>query len=87
MMLGGLAVWVRVGSLEREQRAQRILSEHGGEFIRVHELEIEKQVDDLPRVPCGRIRGSETSGSATHSAAKVLAAYLPAISSNVLGPS
>jgi hypothetical protein len=48
MMLGGLVVWVRVRSLEQEQDAQRILSEHGGEFIRVHELELEKRVDDLP---------------------------------------
>jgi hypothetical protein len=45
---GGLVVWVRVRSPEQEEAAQNILREHGGEAVRVHEIEIEKRVEDIP---------------------------------------
>jgi hypothetical protein len=45
---GGLVVWVRIRSPEKERRAQIILREQGGEAVRVHELEIEKRIDDIP---------------------------------------
>jgi hypothetical protein len=45
---GGLVLWVRVRSPEQEERAQRILREHGGEAVRVHEIEIEKRTDEIP---------------------------------------
>jgi outer membrane lipoprotein SlyB len=45
---GGMIVWVRVRSPEREEQAQQILQRHGGEAVRVHEIEIEKRQEDLP---------------------------------------
>jgi hypothetical protein len=47
-MLGGLILWVRVRSPEREERAQAILSDHGAEAVRTHEIEIDKRAEDLP---------------------------------------
>jgi hypothetical protein len=47
-MLGGLILWVRVRSPEREERAQVILSDHGAEAVRTHEIEIDKRAEDLP---------------------------------------
>jgi hypothetical protein len=47
-MLGGLILWVRVRSPEREERAQAILSGHGAEAVRTHEIEIHKRAEDLP---------------------------------------
>ena len=44
----GLILWVRVRSPDREERAQRILRERGGQAIRVHEIEIDKRLEDLP---------------------------------------
>jgi hypothetical protein len=43
----GLILWVRVRSPEQEDRAQEILLRHGGEAVRVHEIELEKRPDDL----------------------------------------
>jgi hypothetical protein len=48
MAAGGLVLWVRVRSPDREETAQQILSAHGAEAIRVHEIEIEKRLEDLP---------------------------------------
>lgn len=48
LMAGGIVVWVRVQTSEKEERAQEILAKSGGESIRVHEIEIEKRLDDLP---------------------------------------
>jgi len=48
LMAGGIVVWVRVQNREMEERAQEVLAKSGGESIRVHEIEIEKQLDDLP---------------------------------------
>jgi hypothetical protein len=48
MATGGLVLWVRVRSSEQEETAQRILREQGGEAVRVHEIEIDKRLDDLP---------------------------------------
>ena len=44
----GLILWVRVRSPDREERAQQILREWGGQAIRVHEIEIDKRLEDLP---------------------------------------
>jgi hypothetical protein len=44
----GLILWVRVRSPEREDEAQEILLRHGAQAVRVHELEIEKRVEDIP---------------------------------------
>jgi hypothetical protein len=48
MAAGGLVLWVRVRSPEREERAQQILREHGAEAIRVHEMEVDKRFEDTP---------------------------------------
>jgi hypothetical protein len=48
LMAGGIVVWVRVHNREMEERAQEVLAKSGGESIRVHEIEIEKRLDDLP---------------------------------------
>jgi hypothetical protein len=45
---GGLVLWVRVRSPEREQTAQQILKDHGAEAVRVHEIEIDKRFEDMP---------------------------------------
>ena len=45
---GGLVLWVRVRSPDREQKAQRILQDHGAEAVRVHEIEIDKRFEDIP---------------------------------------
>jgi hypothetical protein len=45
---GGLILWVRVRSPEREERAQQTLRGHGAEAVRVHEMEIEKTLQDIP---------------------------------------
>jgi hypothetical protein len=44
----GLVLWVRVRSPDREEKAREILHEHGGQAIRVHEVEIEKRLEDIP---------------------------------------
>jgi hypothetical protein len=48
MALGGLVLWVRVRSPEREEKAQQILREHGAKAVRVHEIEINKRFEDIP---------------------------------------
>ncbi|MEO3385395.1 hypothetical protein [Mesorhizobium sp. CAU 1741] len=48
LMSGGIVVWVRSRDPESEARAQEILGRFGGENIRVHEIEIEKRLDDVP---------------------------------------
>jgi len=45
---GGIVLWVRVRSSESEEKAQQILRTYGAEAIRVHEIEIEKRLEDLP---------------------------------------
>jgi hypothetical protein len=44
----GIVLWVRVRSPEREVMAQEILRRNGGRAVRLHEIEIEKRVEDLP---------------------------------------
>jgi hypothetical protein len=44
----GVILWVRARSREQEDMAQEILLQNGGQAVRVHEIEIEKRVDDLP---------------------------------------
>lgn len=48
MQEGGLILWVRVRSPDREEQAQEILRKHGAEAVRVHEIEIEKRLDEVP---------------------------------------
>ena len=48
MATGGLVLWVRVRSPGREELAQQILRGHGAEAVRVHEIEIEKRLEDVP---------------------------------------
>jgi hypothetical protein len=45
---GGIVLWVRVRSPEREKQAEQILLDHGARAVRVHEIEIEKRMEDLP---------------------------------------
>jgi hypothetical protein len=44
----GLVLWVRTRSPEREAQAQEVMRRHGARAVRVHEIEIEKTVEDLP---------------------------------------
>jgi hypothetical protein len=44
----GIVLWVRVRSPEREALAKDILERNGARAVRVHEIEIEKRVEDLP---------------------------------------
>jgi hypothetical protein len=48
MAAGGLILWVRTHSPDQEEKAQRILKDHGAEAVRVHEIEIEKRLEDIP---------------------------------------
>lgn len=48
MAAGGLVLWVRVRTPEQEEKAQRVLREHGAEAVRVHEIEIDKRLEVLP---------------------------------------
>jgi hypothetical protein len=48
MSVGGLVLWVRVRSPEQEEKAQQVLLAHGAEAVRVHEIEIDKRLEDLP---------------------------------------
>lgn len=47
-MSGGIVLWVRAHDPEKEAQAQEILARFGGEAIRVHEIEIDKRLADLP---------------------------------------
>lgn len=44
----GCVLWVRVRSPDREEKALQILRAHGADAVRVHEMEIEKRLEDLP---------------------------------------
>jgi hypothetical protein len=44
----GLVLWARVRSPEQEAMAREILRRNGGQAVRVHEIEIEKRLEDLP---------------------------------------
>ncbi|MDB5396245.1 MAG: hypothetical protein JWM91_3751 [Rhodospirillales bacterium] len=48
MQEGGLVLWVRVRSPDREKQAQEILLKHGAEAVRVHEIDIGKGLDEIP---------------------------------------
>jgi hypothetical protein len=43
-----LVLFVRVRSAARESRALDILREHGARAVRVHEIEIDKRLQDIP---------------------------------------
>ena len=44
----GIVLCVRVRTEEQEQTAQQILAARGGELVAVHEIEIDKRLEDLP---------------------------------------
>lgn len=44
----GFVLWVRVRTPDREQEAQRILKGRGAEAVHVHEIKIEKRLEELP---------------------------------------
>jgi hypothetical protein len=44
----GLVLWVRIRTPGREQKAMRILQLRGAEAVRVHEIENDKRVEDIP---------------------------------------
>jgi hypothetical protein len=46
--VGELVLFVRVRSTDREIKAQEILGAHGAEAVRVHEIEIDKRLQDVP---------------------------------------
>ena len=46
--VGELVLFVRVRSTERETDAREILAAHGAEAVRVHEIEIDKRLQDVP---------------------------------------
>jgi hypothetical protein len=48
MEAGGLVVWVRVHNDRQERLAVDILRSLGGEAVRVHEIELDKRLDDIP---------------------------------------
>ena len=62
MATGGLVLWVRVRSPEREEKAQQILKDHGAEAVRVHEIEIQKRFEDVPLSSLVPWLGSEPLG-------------------------
>jgi hypothetical protein len=45
---GELVLFVRVRSAEREAKARTILAAHGAEAVRVHEIEVDKRLQDIP---------------------------------------
>jgi hypothetical protein len=48
MAAEGLLLWVRTRTPDREGKALQILHQHGGQAIRVHEVEIEERPEDIP---------------------------------------
>lgn len=48
LMSGGIVIWVRSRDPEKEALTQEILAKYGGDAIRVHEIEIEKRLEDIP---------------------------------------
>jgi hypothetical protein len=44
----GIVVWVRVRTPTSEEKAQQILREHGARAVRVHEIAIDKRLEDIP---------------------------------------
>jgi hypothetical protein len=44
----GLVLWVLVHSPEQEDKAQEILLRHGGKAVRVHEIDRDKRLEDIP---------------------------------------
>ena len=44
----GIVLWVRTRSPDREDKARQILQRHGGQAIRVHEIDVEKRTEDIP---------------------------------------
>jgi hypothetical protein len=45
---GGLILWVRVRTSEQEAEAIKVLQQHNAKAVRVHEIDLEKRLEDLP---------------------------------------
>ena len=45
---GGIVIWVRVRSPEKEAEAQEILLRHGAQAVHIHEIELAKMPEDIP---------------------------------------
>lgn len=48
LMSGGIVIWVRARTAEKEAEAQEILAKFGAEAIRVHEIDMVKRLEDIP---------------------------------------
>jgi hypothetical protein len=48
MAAHGIVLWVRIRTPDQEDMAHQILRQHGGQAIRVHEIEVEKHPEDIP---------------------------------------
>src|ERR1700729_4416707 len=48
IMEGGLVLWVRIRSEERERLAGEIMGDGGAEAVRVHEITLDKRLSELP---------------------------------------
>jgi hypothetical protein len=48
LMAGGLVVWVRARTPEQEERAADILKGHGADGVRVHDITIDRHLEDVP---------------------------------------
>jgi hypothetical protein len=48
MAARGIILWVAVRSPDREDKAREILRHHGGQAIRIHEVEIEERPEQIP---------------------------------------
>jgi outer membrane lipoprotein SlyB len=47
-IVGEFVLFVRVRTSEREAKAQQILAAHGAEAVRVHEIDLDKRLEDIP---------------------------------------
>lgn len=48
MAARGRVLWVRTRSVDREEVARQVLQRHGGQAIRIHEIEIAKRPEEIP---------------------------------------
>ena len=48
IMEGGLVLWVRIRSEERERLAEEIMRDGGADAVRVHEITLDKRLSELP---------------------------------------
>jgi hypothetical protein len=48
LMAGGLVVWVRARTPDQEERAADILRGHGADAVHVHDITIDRHLEDVP---------------------------------------